>query len=500
MHKRYASLWFRHLLTDRLAIRQPDLKNAPFVLAAPQHNRIVITAVNALALQQGITPGMAAADAKAVIPNLKVIDDVPGRSAMLLRSIGEWCIRYSPLIAVDEPDGLILDITGCTHLWGGEEAYLKEVIARLAAKGYTVRGAIADTIGAAWAIARFGKEQFIVEPGMHTDAMLKLSPAALRLDSIILDRLHKLGFYSIRRFMGLKRQALRRRFGDHFLLRIDQAMGTIDEPLLYLHPQEAYYEHLPSLEPVRTAGGIEVAIKTLLQNLCKRLKNEGKGLRTAVLKCYRIDGKVVGAEIGTNRPTYNTTHLFKLFELKIASIEPALGIELFTLTAPKVEDISIEQEAIWAPDGCGLNNSRLAELLDKLANKIGANNIHRYLPQESYWPERTTKKTLNLTENAVNGWSISRPRPSLLLKKPEPIAVTFKLPDNPPMLFVYKGEKHIVKKADDAERIEPEWWRTTRPHRDYYIVEDEQGRRYWLFRSGHFDAEGSRWYIHGFFA
>jgi protein ImuB len=500
MQKRFLSLWFRHLLTDWFTLRQPELKLVPFVLAAPQRNRIVITAANILAEQQGITTGMVAADAKAIIPGLKVIDDIPDKAEKLLKKLGEWCIRYSPLIAVDLPDGLILDVSGCTHLWGSEQNYLNEMVNRLRRNGYDVNGAMADTIGAAWAIARFGDNNKIILPHQHINTLLPLPPAALRLEQMALDRLQKLGFYTVKSFVGIKRSALRRRLGNDFLLRLDQALGNEDEPLQVIQPIEPYHERLPSLEPIRTVEGIEIAIKTLLQTLCKRLRDEGKGLRAAVLKCYRIDGGLVGADIGTNRPSHNTTHLFKLFELKIAGIEPALGIELFTLDAYKIENVSQEQEILWTSDSCELENPELADLLDRVANKIGADHISRYLPYESYLPERSVKKARSLTEKPATAWRSGKPRPSLLLPQPEPIQVTSKLPDDPPMLFIYKGEKHIIKKADDAERIECEWWQSQRPHRDYYVVEDAEGRRFWVFRSGHYTDEGSRWYIHGFFA
>ncbi|MES2376635.1 MAG: DNA polymerase Y family protein [Bacteroidota bacterium] len=501
MQKRFISLWFRHLMTDWLTLRQPELKDVPFVLAGPERNRIVIRAANALAEAQGVHIGMAAADAKAIVPNLKVLDDIPGQPPKLLKALGEWCIRYTPIIAIDMPNGLILDITGCAHLWGGERPCLKEIVTRLRSKGYDVRGAMADTVGTAWAVARFGKIKAIIGQDEQQDALLPLPPTALRLEPLILDRLHKLGFYTIGKFIGLGRTAMRRRFGDGFLLRLNQALGTEDEPLQLLQPIEAYSERLPCLEPINTAVGIEIAIKTLLENLCKRLAGEGKGIRTAILKCYRIDGQLVSATIGTNNATHNINHLFKLFELKIATIEPALGIELFTLEAPKAEDVEPEQEVLWAPEDCGLTDTRLAELLDRLTNKIGPNAIHRYLPQERYWPELSIKLAPSLKDKPATVWRTDRPRPSLLLPRPERIEVTALLPDNPPMLFIYKGERHVIKKADDAERIEREWWLDEGPHRDYYMVEDDKGRRYWVFRSGHYaDDNKPQWYIHGFFA
>ncbi len=501
MQRRFVSLWFRHLLTDRLTLRQPELKDVPFVFVAPVRNRIVITAANFLAEGQGVSAGMAAADAKAIVPDLRVFDDVPGKAAKLLHALGEWCIRYSPLIAVDLPDGLIIEVSGCTHLWGGERGCLKEMVTRLRSKGYDVRGAMADTVGAAWAVARFGRLKPIIGTGKQMDALLPLPPVALRLEPLILERLHKLGFYTISKFIGLGRSALRRRFGDAFLLRLNQALGNEDEPLQLLQPVEPYSERLPCLEVIRTATGIEIAIKTLLEMLCKRLAAEGKGLRIAILKGYRVDGQIIHADIGTNRPTHHTGHLFKLFELKIPGIEPDLGIELFTLEAPKVEDVEPEQEALWSPEGCGLADTSLAELLDRLANKIGAGNIRRYLPQEHYWPERSIKPASSLKEKPATAWRTDRPRPSLLLPRPEKIEVTALVPDYPPMLFIYKNKVHHIKKSDGPERIEREWWLDQGEHRDYYQVEDEQGQRYWLFRSGHYSGDHAKqWFIHGFFA
>jgi protein ImuB len=500
MQRRLVSIWFRHLLTDWLTLRRPELKEVPFVFAAPVRGRMLITAVNLLAGQQGIAPGMAVADAKAIVPSLQVVDDIPGQAAKLLNALGEWCIRYTPLIAMDLPDGLLLDISGCAHLWGDERAYLTTIIKLLRSKGYDARGAMADTAGTAWAVARFAKVKPIIEPGRQADALLPLPPAALRLEPEILDRLHKLGFYTIKSFINLGRSALRRRFGEGFLLRLNQALGNEDEPLQWIHPVEPYQERLPCLDPVCTATGIEIAIKKLLESLCRRLQSEGKGLRTATLKYYRIDGKTGSVSIGTNNASHHTGHLFKLFELNITKIEPALGIELFVLEAPKVDDAEPAQEGLWFPESCGLEHPGLAELLDKIGNKVGAGNIHRYLPQERYWPERSIRLARSLQEKKTTAWRTDRPRPSLLLPQPESIEVTAPVPDYPPILFRYKNQVHYIKKADGPERIEREWWIEAGEHRDYYYVEDAEGRRYWLFRSGHYAAGESQWFIHGFFA
>jgi protein ImuB len=325
-----------------------------------------------------------------------------------------------------------------------------------------------------------------------------LPPEALRLETAITERLHKLGLHQIRQFIGMPRTALRRRFGQVFIQQIDMALGQemeILEPVISIEP---YQERLPCLEPILTATGIEIALQQLLEALCLRLKHEQKGLRVAVFKGYRVDGKIERVDISTNRPSHHVKHLFKLFEIKLSSIEPALGIELFILEAPKVEDHFSQQEKMWEGSG-GLADERLSELIDRLANRIGIEHIHRYVADEHYWPERSFKLASSL-EEASNQWPTDKPRPLQLLSKPEQIEVTAPIPDYPPMLFRYKGQLHEIVKADGPERIEQEWWLQQGEHRDYYRVEDQEGHRYWLFRQGHYDDKATKWFIHGFFA
>jgi protein ImuB len=460
---------------------------------------MLVTAVNAKARYVGIENGMAVADARAIIPGLQVMDDKPDLPGRLLKKIAEWCIRFAPIASIDLPNGIVLDASGCPHLWGGDKKYLEEVIRRLKERGYAVRAAMADTIGAAWAVARFG-ESSVVEPGMQAEAILSLPPASLRLEPAIVEQLYKLGLRYVKDFIGMPRTALRRRFGAALLKRIDQALGSEDEILLPVWPPEPYQERLPCLEPIVTAAGIEIALQQLLQRICARLRQEEKGLRAACLKCYRVDGKIVEVVISTNHPTHQVDHLFKLFELRISSIEPAAGIELFTLDASRVEEQLPYQEKIWE-NSCGLHNPGLLELLDRITGKLGDGTVHRYLPAAHYWPERSCKPVASMTEMPAVDWKLDRPRPLQLLARPEPIRVTAPIPDYPPMLFHYKGKIHKVIKADGPERIEQEWWLQEGLHRDYYCVEDESGCRYWLFRSGHYDEEATaEWFIHGFFS
>ena len=499
MTRRFLVIWFRYLKTDWFTRRRPDLNNKPFVLATPDHGRMIITETNHLAKQQDLFAKMVVADARAIIPSLQVFDDKPELAGKLLHKIAEWCIRYTPFVAVDLPDCLILEISGCPHLWGGEATYLENIATRLKSIGYHIRAAIADTIGAAWALAHFGKNFSIVENRQQSIALHPLPPEAIRAYPETVERLHKLGLISIGSIINMPRPVLRRRFGPQFILRLDQALGYQDEIISPVQPGERYEERLNSPEPITTRTGIEMGLQGMLASLCDRLQREEKGLRTALFKCYRIDNKIETIEIGTNRSSHNAKHLFKLFELKLGTIEPGFGIELFTLEAQQVEDASSQQESLWQKS-FDLDNMNLSELMDRVTGKFGAGCVHRYLPDEHYWPERSIKDASSLSEIATASWNVDRPRPLQLLSNPEPIQVTAPVPDYPPMLFRYKGKLHKVVKADGPERIEQEWWLQQGAHRDYYAIEDEEGHRYWLFRSGHYSNSSYQWFIHGFFA
>jgi protein ImuB len=498
--KRFIALYFPHLKTDWLAIRRPELKAIPVVFSAKEHNRILITAANPAAEKEGLYPGMVVADARALVPTLTVLEDKAGRDLKLLRGIGEWAVRYSPITALDGTDGLLLDASGCAHLWGGEVPYLKEILRRLRSLGYQVRGAMADTMLTARAVARWGKGYPIVEPGKQMEALGSLPAIALGLAPETTERLQQLGLSTIDKFISMPRGALRRRFGPELLLRLDQALGYEEEILEPICPIELFAERLPCLEPIQTRTGIEIALQRLLNTLCLRLQQEGKGLRTAIFKGFRIDGKMEQLAISTTRATHQATHLFSLFEIKLNTIEPALGIELFALEAPRVEDVTAAQTTLWS-GSAGLEDLGLAALLDRFTGKFGAQVIHRYLPEERHWPERSIREAMDLLEGPATEWRTDRERPMHLLPHPEPITVTAPIPDYPPMLFRYKGVLHKTAKADGPERIEREWWLDNGPHRDYYTIEDEEGGRYWLYRSGHYqDGDKPEWFLHGYFA
>jgi protein ImuB len=347
-------------------------------------------------------------------------------------------------------------------------------------------------------MARFGSEPLLVESGDHGTALAGLPPEALRIEPEAVQRLHKLGLHKISQFISMPRQVLRRRFGKSLLSQVDKALGVEMEELIPVIPPSTYIERLPCLEAIITREGIDIALEKLLIALCGRLQKEQKGLRRAVLQGYRVDGKIVDAKVGTHRPTHHVNHLIRLFEHKIAQIDPGHGIELFVLEATNVEDNPVTQESMWEDRG-GLEDERLSELIDRLVDRGGI-DVARYLPAEHYWPERSFSKATDLTEAPLSAWRAECVRPTYLLSVPEIIEVTAPIPDYPPMLFIYGGKVYRIIRADGPERIEQEWWLQQGQHRDYYQVEDEQGGRYWIFRLGHYHDKDYQWFIHGFFA
>jgi len=496
---RIVSIWFPYLLTDWFSIRNPEFKEKPFVLKMLSRGRMIIKASNQKASKHGVLPDTVLADARAVVSDLMVADYQPAQEEQILRKLALWSIRFTPTVAVDLPDGLILDASGCAHLWGGERQYLTHIEQRLHHAGFQVRLAMANTRTVAWGLARYAKTNRHIQDGTDWEAYQSLPPQALHFEEEQIQKMHKLGLHTIRQVAAIPRSALRKRFGNDVLLRIEQARGQVFESIDPVVPPEPFHERLHCLEPISTQGGIEIALQKLLEKLCGRLQKEQKGLRQAIFKGYRIDGKETSIQITTSKSTHHVTHIAKLFSLRLQQFEPGPGIELFTLDTNQVEELLAHQQGMWDSTGA-IDDERLSELIDRIGIRIGTEKICRYFPAEHHWPERSFTKASSIEAHSLVPWNIRQPRPLRILSPPEKIEVTAPIPDYPPMLFIYQGKRHSIVKADGPERIEQEWWIQNGQHRDYYRVEDDTGKRYWLFRLGHYEDKTFQWYIHGFFS
>ncbi len=478
--------------------------------------RHLLAAVNSAAAVAGLAPGMPLADALSFLPGLATAAAEPAEDMAALRRLAEWCGRYSPWTAPDGVDGVRIEITGSAHLWGGEQALAVDLAARLDHQGISCRIAIADTLGAAWALARFApmSESAVILPSGDACAGLAALPVeALRLDPATAGGLRRVGLQRVGDLCAMPRAALAHRFGEGVARHLDQAQGDLPEPLSPLGEAPVRRVRLSFAEPIADPADLARAAEQLAADLVGRLTQEGTGARRLDLAFYRIDGRVERIGLGTARPSRDPHHLAALFKERLDTIDPGLGVEDMILSAFVVEPLAPEQIGLAGEPAGGA-----APLLDRLGNKLGLAALYRLEPRESHIPERASVR-VPVAEGANGtvsdqffradaewrGGSDKPPRPIRLFEPPEPIEAFWLLPDDPPFRFTWRRHPHRVRHADGPERIAEEWWRPKASGavdaiRDYYRVEDEDGRQFWLFRAG---LAGSnpppRWFIHGVF-
>lgn len=501
--KRFLCVWFPWFMTERLVRKEPELAKRALGAIEEQRGRLVVAAANQRALRAGLRPGMVLADARAIEPTLQTrfVNRAADRAA-LVRLAG-WATRYTPWAALAEQDSLFLDLSGCSHLFGGEEALAEDLTTRLEGFGLTCAVGLADTPGAAWAVAHQSGEKITILPpfGALTDAMdaLKdISISGLRLASDDLDGLASFGLRKIGGLYPLARRTLTERFGPAPVLRLDQALGVVDEPISPFAPVAPHEGRAALAEPVSTREAIEAVLHGLLDGLCQTLNRSGEGARALTLSCHRVDGTVSRIRIGTSRPSRWPQPLFRLFAERLDGVDPGFGIEVMVLSATQVEPLKAIQ-GNWHVKGGA--KAGLADLVDRLGNRFGFGRITRPQPRQSWLPERAIDDGLPFAELAGEEWPSGRERPLRLLAWPEEVEAVAPVPDDPPMLFRRRGRSYRVRAADGPERLEGEWWLKDEAPRDYYQVEDEAGRRYWLYRQGLYEPGSQpKWFLHGVFA
>ena len=466
---------------------------------------MVIAAADAAARAQGLRASMPLAHATAMVPDLAVVEADARGDLRALSGLAAWCLHLSPTTAPDPPDGLWIDITGCAHLHGGEAPMLEALVGRLAAAGLSARAGLADTPGAAHAVARHGGGAVtIVAPGGQADALALLPPRALRIADETADGLRRLGFDLIGQLIGTPRGPLARRFGDGLLLRLDQAMGRAPEPIRPVLPPGTIRVRRAFVEPIATAEAFAAVIPVLVGEACTALERCGAGARTLDLVFERVDGGAQAVRVGTARPTRDAAHLARLLDERIEAVDPGLGVEAMRLALTLVEPLAPAQRGNGLDGGPG-DAADIAGLIDRLSNWLGIGKVYRVAPVESDVPERAVAAVPPLAPAAGPGWVTAWPRPARLLPRPEPVEAVGLLPDHPPRAFTWRRVRHSVLRADGPERISGEWWRRSSEVaavRDYWTVETENGRRFWLFRQGNGvdpATGGLAWFLHGFF-
>ena len=509
-----------------------------------------LTACSTAARSLGLKPGERLADARARVPHLVSRLHEPDRDAAVLLKLSRWSERWSPFIAPDPPDGLMLDVTGIAHLFGGEAALLADMTAKFRRLGFTARLSLAGTAPAAWALARYsspltphagrgvgGEGGFseappspfpIVPPGAEAGALAALPVEALGLDGETCETLRRLGLKRIGQLHDLPRASLARRFREPLAspltTRLDQALGLAETPIAPLGPPPVFAVREALIEPLVSAQGVAGLIEHLAQAFCVRLEKAGRGALRLLVKLYRVDGSRAVIPLGLVQGSHDAGHLARLIAPRLESIDLGFGIEAGTMEAVEVAPVAPAQNDFIAGRAHG---SPLAELADRILNRFERLTLARLEAAESHVPERAEKMAPPLAPTPAlphkGGGRRARPRkppsplwggagggarPVVLFDRPEPVEAMAAVPDGPPVRFTWRRVARPVVRAEGPERIAPEWWRdgagrdgATASTRDYYVIEDSAGRRYWLFREGLY-GEGKQpaWFIHGLFA
>ncbi|WP_285711231.1 DUF6504 family protein [Erythrobacter oryzae] len=516
------SIWLARLSVDRWRrASTPEADSAPTALILETAHGPRITAANDAGLAAGARAGMLLADARALCPDLVAVPGDPAGDLAELEKLALWAQRWGPWSALDPPDGLLVDVTGAAHLFGGEERLLKDVAAAFAARGLTARAALAPTAGAAWALAHYARPGAILASGDDLLRLLADVPvAALRLDDDVLTALRRLGIKRLGELAGVSgageedlareaaaRDALRRRFRNRHspaanpLLRLDQLLGKVPEPLLPVIARPMPLVQRRLMEPIRHRTPLDTVLADLAAEMVRALEARGEGARRLELALWRVDGEVLQRRIELAAATREAGHITRLFAARLDDVDAGFGIEMVQLRASWSEPLALAQADLDA--AAEDHGTSLAACIDRLSVRLGPRAVTRPVARASHIPERAQSWQPPLAPVPPSQHPLAfHSRPLKLLDRPEPIAVLHAAPDGVPQRFRWRGEVREVARAQGPERIAPEWWRerSTARLRDYYRIEDEAGRRYWIYRAGLAgDGRGGvpEWFLQG---
>jgi protein ImuB len=481
-----------------------EAHSVPFALVETVRGVRRLAAVDTNASALGLFPGQKATDALALAPGVALADAEPDEDARSLEALAEWCVRFSPAVAVDPPGGLFLDVEGLAHLWGGEGELMADFRRRLEGAGIPVRLAVADTPGAAWAIAHFGQDGTIAAPGDQMRHLEPLPPAALRFEPEVAAQVERLGLRRLGQLFPMPRAPFARRFGAAALSRLDQALGRVPEALTFRRPPTPWLARLAFAEPISQPEDLARVAADIAAVLCARLQAAGRGARRFELAFHRLDGRAEARTAGLSRVACDAARLARLFIPKLETVDPGFGIEAATLAAREVEPLVSRQARLTSQ--AEADAADLAPLIDRLSNRLGEARVWTAAPVESHVPELAVARRPPLAAESAAGWDPQAPRPLRLFRRPQPIEAMAPVPDDPPVQFRWRGQLHRIRRAEGPERVAEEWWK--RPIedadparvRDYYRLEDQEGRRFWVFRAGLYEpGPPAKWWLHGVF-
>lgn len=515
--RRILSIWLPALAMDRWrqggGKERRELDTQPLVLITDTAHGPRIEAVNRVGAQSGARAGMMLADARTLCPQIVTAPSDPAGDLAFLESLAVWAQRWGPWSALDAPGGLLVDVTSVPHLFGGEAKLVDDVRQAFAKRELAVRSAIAPTAGAAWALAHYGPSGAIVEGHEQIERALSDFPvAALRLDKDVVTVLRRLGLKRLGEISTIGRDAIQRRFRNRKspaanpLIRLDQLLGRVPEPLLPVVPVQMPLVQRRLMEPIRHRQLLDTVVGDLAEDMARELEGRGLGARRLELGLWRVDGEVVVRRLEMAAATRDPKHIVRLFAARLDDVDAGFGIEMLRLRASWAEPLALEQGEIES--AAESHGTSLAACIDRLAVRLGAHAVSRPVPFASHLPERAQRWQPPLEpEPSSQGLLAFHERPLKLLEKPERISVLYATPDGYPKRFRWRGGVHEIARVEGPERIAPEWWRErgSARLRDYYRIEDDRGRRYWIYRQGIIgDGRGSDrhgglpdWYLQG---
>lgn len=466
--------------------------------------------MNDAAARLGLQTGMALADVRAMHPGIGVCNADVAADRALLEAVADWCDRYTPLVGLDAPDGLLLDISGCAHLFGGESALMQDMAARLFRQGLNARIAVADTAGCAWAVARYGNP-LLVAKGETLVALNDLPLAALRIDDESVIALAQAGLKRISDVIERPRAPLAARFGSGLLRRLDQALGREEESITPLLPIPSCTAERRFADPIGLEADVLGTIERLARELSIAMERRGEGARLLQVALFRTDGKVYRFDAKAGEPLRDPARIRRLFSERFTAIgdecDPGFGYDMIRLSALTVERLDPVQAGLARDD----HRVELAHLVDRLSARFGAARVTRLSPRDTHIPEFAEQAVPaqmvqeNPIVQPVEQDSLAPARPIRLFARPEAVEALAEVPDGPPVRFKWRCITHDVVAVEGPERIAMQWWRDDAGRvltRDYFRVESRQGIRAWLYRDGLYGSEtrNPKWFLHGLFA
>lgn len=572
--KRYLSLWFPDWPLTRLRrARYPKARSPrsgpsgtvrPYVLVEKSAHGLTIAAANPAAKNLSITEGLRFTDAKARAPDLQSEEIDRAADAAALRKLAAWLLRVAPTVVLQAKDALLLEVTGCARMYGGEDALFTQARALLRQNGFPHQAAMAGTPGAAIALSRH-RDGVILPPGEEKAGLSELPISALRLSEDAQALLRRFGLTRVHQLIGIDRGALARRFrskemSDAVLLRLDQALGYRPEPVVPLLPEADYSVRLQCPDPLISTDAVRLGLEKLADELCWMLKDAGEGARSFILHAFRADGTKAGVGISAAQATHDPKHILRLFAERLAKVDPGFGVDLLLLQGFRTDTLNRSARAFAGLAAVDADEAALASLADRITARLGEGTALIVQHQERRLPEKAEAHVPYEGSLPAKPRTMPRlgPRPLRLLETPERVQVLAEVPDGPPRSFRWRRVQRRVIRAEGPERIAPEWallppslsrapaqpidkpWldpkldpradaqqivkvrtelekqlseeesddtsvpiRNLPRARDYYRIEDGEGRRYWLFREGLYDdgrGGAPEWYVHGLFS